>query len=99
MGYDSNLAGGVRRGALARSLALGVLVLYVLQHEIFQVMLSQVLSFGHQHASLSLRRFRRTSGSRLIHIKPNLEQLLSGNSYRWLYNEDVREHAVSPSKK
>ena len=58
-----------------------------------------MLSFGYHHAgSLALRRFRYMSGSSLMHIEPNLEQLLSGNSYRWLYNEDVREHAVSPSK-
>jgi hypothetical protein len=57
-----------------------------------------MLSFGH-HVSLTLRRFRFMSSSSLMHIEPNLEQLLSGNSYRWLYNEDVREHAVSPSKR
>ena len=48
---------------------------------------------------VALRRFRYMSGSTLMRIELNLEQLLSGHSYRWLYNEDVREHAVSPSKR
>lgn len=70
-----------------------------------------MLSFGHHrhhhalacYSKLWFHRFRLgryMSGSSLKHIEPNLfEQLFSGKSYRWLYNEDVREHIVSFSKK
>lgn len=48
---------------------------------------------------VALRRFCYLSGSSLMRIEPN-EQLLSGNSFRWLYNEALREQLedVSPSE-